>query len=212
MRHRVKGRKFNRTSEHRRALMRNLASSLLKHKKITTTTEKAKELRKFVEPIITKAKNDSVAARRYISNDIKDRGVVKELFSDIVAKIGDRPGGYTRVVRLGQRKGDGAELSIIELVDYSGIVKPKSSKKGKGEEATVEKVEDKKQEKEESKKEEPVEEKKEKKEKKVTKPKSKKAPAKTKKAEAKDEKKEKKETKTKKAPAKKTTKPKKSDK
>ena len=96
MRHRVKGRKFNRTSEHRRALLRNLATSLLKHKKITTTTEKAKELRRFIEPIITKAKTDSVAARRYVSDDIKVRSIVKELFTDVVAKIGDRPGGYTR--------------------------------------------------------------------------------------------------------------------
>ncbi len=192
MRHRVKGRKFNRTSEHRLALMRNLATSLLKHKKIMTTTEKAKELRRFVEPIITKAKTDSVAARRYVSDDIKDRNIVKELFGEIISKVGERAGGYTRVVRLGQRKGDGAELALIELVDFSGIVKPKAPKKGKAEaEASVEKTEDKKEEV----KEEAKEEKKEK----AAKPKSKKAPIKPKKTT------EKKETKEKKAPTKKTS-------
>ena len=191
MRHRVKGRKFNRTSEHRRALMRNLATSLLKHKKITTTLEKAKELRGFIEPIITKAKTDSVASKRYVNDDIKDRSVVKELFTEIVAKIGERPGGYTRVVRLGQRKGDGAELAIIELVDFSGIIKPKPAKKAKGEEAPVEtKTEDVKEEKAEGKKE--------------AKPKAKKAPAKEKKPAEKKTTKEK-ATKEKKAPAKRTS-------
>lgn len=133
MRHRVKGRKLKRTSSHRRATLIALATALLKHKKIKTTIAKAKELRTFVEPIITKAKTDSVAARRYVYNDIKDRDLIKELFGDIVAKIGDRPGGYTRIVKLGQRKGDAAELAIIELVDYSGIVKPKAPKKEKAE-------------------------------------------------------------------------------
>ncbi|MEW5842142.1 MAG: 50S ribosomal protein L17 [Bacteroidota bacterium] len=136
MRHRVKGRKLGRTSSHRLATLRVLASSLLKHKKITTTIAKAKELRGFVEPLITKAKTDSVHTRRYVSDQIKDRNIVKELFSEIVTKVGDRPGGYTRVVHLGQRKGDGAELAIIELVDFSGIVKPKSPKKSKGETET----------------------------------------------------------------------------
>jgi large subunit ribosomal protein L17 len=133
MRHRVKGRKLKRTAEHRLATLRNLASSLLKHKKITTTLAKAKELKTFVEPLITKAKTDSVAARRYVAVQIHDKSLIKELFTDIVAKIGDRPGGYTRVIRLGLRKGDAAELAIIELVDYSGIVKPKSPKKTKEE-------------------------------------------------------------------------------
>lgn len=133
MRHRVKGRKLGRTSEHRLATLRNLASSLLKHKKIKTTIAKAKELRSFVEPIITKAKTDSVAARRFVASDIQDRSLIKELFTDIVAKVGDRPGGYTRIVRLGQRKGDAAELALIELVDYSGIVKAKAPKKSKDE-------------------------------------------------------------------------------
>ena len=136
MRHQVRGRKLGRTASHRLALLKSLATSLLKHKKITTTTAKAKELRGFVEPIITKAKTDSVHTRRYVSDVIKDKGVVKGLFTDIIPKIGERAGGYTRVVKLGQRKGDGAELSIIELVDFSGIVKPKAPKKTKSEAKT----------------------------------------------------------------------------
>ncbi|MBI1938897.1 MAG: 50S ribosomal protein L17 [Ignavibacteriales bacterium] len=133
MRHRVKGRKLKRTSSHRRATLRALATALLKHKKIKTTLAKAKELRVFVEPLITKAKTDSVAAKRHVYDDIKDRDVLQELFGDISAKVGSRPGGYTRIVKLGQRKGDAAELAIIELVDYSGIVKPKAPKKEKAE-------------------------------------------------------------------------------
>ena len=136
MRHRVKGRKLGRTSSHRLATLRALATSLLKHKKITTTVAKAKELRGFVEPLITKAKSDTVHARRYVSDQIKERSIVKELFGEIVAKIGERPGGYTRIVLRGQRKGDGAELAIIELVDYSGIIKPKAPKKSKSETET----------------------------------------------------------------------------
>jgi large subunit ribosomal protein L17 len=136
MRHQVRGRKLGRTASHRHALLRSLATSLLKHKKITTTTAKAKELRGFVEPLITKAKTDSVHTRRYVSDKIKDKEVVKGLFTDIIPKVGERAGGYTRVVKLGQRKGDGAELSIIELVDFSGIVKPKAPKKTKSEDKT----------------------------------------------------------------------------
>ncbi|NMB81313.1 MAG: 50S ribosomal protein L17, partial [Ignavibacteria bacterium] len=118
-----------------------------------TTVAKAKELRSFVEPLITKAKTDSVASRRFVATQIHDRSILKELFNDIVAKIGDRPGGYTRIVKVGQRKGDAAELAFIELVDYSGIVKPKAPKKAKEEEtpksdeAKAEAAEQKKEEK-----------------------------------------------------------------
>ncbi len=129
MRHNVKGRKLGRTASHRAATLRNLATSLIKHKKIKTTVAKAKELRSFIEPMITRAKTNSVHARRIVSDDIKEREMVTELFGNIVEKIGDRPGGYTRIVRLGQRKGDAAEMAIIELVDFSGIVKPKAPKK-----------------------------------------------------------------------------------
>ena len=129
MRHQVKGRKLSRTASHRKATLRNLATSLLKHKKIKTTTAKAKELKVFVEPMITKAKEDTVAARRHIAKDIKDRDVLKELFTEIVEKVGNRPGGYTRVIKLGNRLGDAAEMSIIELVDFSNITPEKKSKK-----------------------------------------------------------------------------------
>ncbi|RMD50811.1 MAG: 50S ribosomal protein L17 [Ignavibacteria bacterium] len=131
MRHRVKGRKLGRTSAHREATLRLLATSLLKHKKIKTTVAKAKELRTYVEPLITKAKNDTVANRRHVARFIKDKEVVKELFGEIIEKIGDRPGGYTRIVKLGQRRGDAAEMAIIELVDFAaeGEEKPKKAKK-----------------------------------------------------------------------------------
>jgi len=152
MRHRVKGRKLKRTASHRLALLRSLATSLLKHKKIKTTVAKAKELRTFVEPIITRAKENTVHARRVVNADIKDRAVVKELFDEIAPKVGERPGGYTRVVKLGQRKGDAAEMAIIELVDYSGIVKPKESKSKKEEtKPTEEKKSEVKEEKKEKK-------------------------------------------------------------
>ena len=133
MRHRVKGRKLSRTASHRMATLRSLSTALLKHKKIKTTLAKAKELRTFVEPLITKAKDNSVNSRRFIARHINDKDVVKELFSEIVEKIGDRPGGYTRVVKLGNRPGDGADVAIIELVDYNNLsdkkAKPSSDKK-----------------------------------------------------------------------------------
>jgi large subunit ribosomal protein L17 len=166
MRHSVRGRKLGRTASHRAATLRLLATALFKHKKIKTTVAKAKELKKYAEPMITRAKNDSVHARRIVAADIQDKAVLKELFGEIVAKVGDRPGGYTRVVRLGQRKGDGAEMAIIELVDFSGIVKAKAPKKSKEEVSPVE-------EKAEAVKEE-------KKEKKAAKPKAEKKPAKAK--------------------------------
>lgn len=125
MRHRVKGRKLGRTASHRQATLNSLATQLLRYKKIRTTTAKAKETKRFVEPLITKAKKNDTAARRYVARFIKDKEVLKELFSDIVEKVGDRPGGYTRVVKLGNRAGDAAELSIIELVDYNEITAPK---------------------------------------------------------------------------------------
>lgn len=142
MRHGVKGRKLGRTASHRSATLKLLATSLLKHKKIKTTAAKAKELRRYVERIITRAKTDSVHSRRVIAEKINDREVLSELFSGIVEKVGERPGGYTRVVHLGQRKGDGAHMAIIELVDYSGVIKPKAPKKTKGEDKPVEGTED----------------------------------------------------------------------
>ncbi len=137
MRHRVKGRKLNRTASHRTATMRALATALIREKKIRTTVAKAKETRVFVEPIVTRAKNDTVAARRIIAKDIQDKEVLKELFNEIIPKIGDRPGGYTRVVKLGRRLGDAAEMAIIELVDYNDIVERKKPRKAKTEDAKV---------------------------------------------------------------------------
>ncbi|KUG26506.1 lsu ribosomal protein l17p [hydrocarbon metagenome] len=125
MRHRVKGRKLGRTASHRHATLNALATQLLRYKKIKTTLAKAKETKKFVEPLITKAKKNDISARRLVARFIKDKEVLKELFSDIVEKIGDRPGGYTRIVKLGHRDGDAAELAIIELVDYNEIAAPK---------------------------------------------------------------------------------------
>ncbi len=143
MRHRIKGRKLGRSTSHRLATLRSLATALIKHKKITTTLAKAKQTRLFVEPLITKAKNDSVHSRRLVASQIHDKEVVKELFGEVAEKIGDRPGGYTRIVKLGNRVGDGAEMAIIELVDYNnvGAKKPKKSKK-KAEPKPKEKIEE----------------------------------------------------------------------
>lgn len=121
MRHRVRGRKLNRTASHRLATFRALATALFREKKIRTTISKAKELRGFAEPLISRAKEDTVANRRQIARHIQDKDVLKELFSEIVPKVGDRPGGYTRIVKLGQRRGDAAEMAIIELVDYNDV-------------------------------------------------------------------------------------------
>jgi large subunit ribosomal protein L17 len=135
MRHRVKGRKLNRTESHRLALMRALTTSLLKHKRIKTTTAKAKEARRFVEAIITKARKGDLHSQRQVMSQIHDKEVIKELFGEIVTKIGDRPGGYTRVVKLGHRKGDAAEMSILELVDYNDVANQKAEERKERKEA-----------------------------------------------------------------------------
>ena len=128
MRHNVKGRKLGRTSSHRKATMQALATSLLKHKRIKTTLAKAKELRGFAEKLITKARKGDLHSKRQVMQFLRDKEVVKELFGEIVSKIGDRPGGYTRVIKLGQRFGDAAQMAIIELVDYNEIVTAKAEK------------------------------------------------------------------------------------
>ena len=117
MRHRVKGRAFGRTAEHRRAMMRNMATSLFLHGRVETTTEKAKELRRYAEPLITKAKRGDLHARRIVARDIQDQEALQKLFTEIAPKYAERPGGYTRVLHLGHRPGDAADVSIIELVD-----------------------------------------------------------------------------------------------
>jgi len=172
MRHRVKGRKLGRTASHRHATLNALATQLLRHKKIKTTLAKAKETKRFVEPLITKAKKNDLSARRYVARFVKDKEVLKELFSEIVEKIGDRPGGYTRVVKLGYRAGDAAELAIIELVDYNEIAAPKKkeTKESKAAEETKAKKSKKAPKKEEAEEAAVIEENKEEKaEKKTTK-------------------------------------------
>jgi len=122
MRHNVKGRKLGRTASHRKATLNSLATSLLKYKRIKTTLAKAKETRTFAEKLVTKARKGDLHAKKQVVDLIKDKEVVKELFSEIIPKIGDRPGGYTRVIKLGHRMGDAAQLAIIELVDYNEVV------------------------------------------------------------------------------------------
>ena len=116
MRHRNKGRKLSRTHTHRKALLRNMATSLFRHERIETTTAKAKELRPVAERLITLARRGDVHARRLAGRKIQDRDVLGKLFDDIAPRYSERPGGYTRILRLGHRKGDGAEMSLIELV------------------------------------------------------------------------------------------------
>lgn len=129
MRHRVKGRKLGRTASHRKATLIALATALLKHKRIKTTLAKAKETRGFVEKLITKAKKGDLHAHKQVMDVMKDKETVKELFAEIVQKIGDRPGGYTRVVKLGNRLGDAAQMAIIELVDYNDIITAKAEER-----------------------------------------------------------------------------------
>ena len=129
MRHRVKGRKLGRTASHRKATLIALATALLKHKRIKTTLAKAKETRGFVEKLITKAKKGDLHAHKQVMDVIKDKETVKELFAEIVQKIGDRPGGYTRVVKIGNRLGDAAQMAIIELVDYNDIITAKAEER-----------------------------------------------------------------------------------
>ncbi|PLW97025.1 MAG: 50S ribosomal protein L17 [Marinilabiliales bacterium] len=122
MRH---GKKFNhlgRTSAHRKAMLGNMASSLIMHKRINTTVAKAKALRKYVEPLITKAKEDTTHNRRVVFSYLQDKNAVSELFREISQKVADRPGGYTRIIKTGRRLGDGAEMAMIELVDYNELL------------------------------------------------------------------------------------------
>lgn len=117
MRHRKNGRKLNRTASHRRAMLRNMATSLFLHERIETTTAKAKELRPYAERLITLAKRGDLHARRLAAAKVRDRAVVGKLFDEIGPRYSDRPGGYTRILKLGARKGDAAEMSLIELVN-----------------------------------------------------------------------------------------------
>ena len=130
MRHNKKFNHLGRTASHRNAMLSNMACSLIKHKRITTTVAKAKALKKFVEPLITKSKDDTTNSRRVVFSNLQDKQVVTELFKEISVKIADRPGGYTRIIKTGNRLGDNAEMCFIELVDYNeNMAKEKVAKK-----------------------------------------------------------------------------------
>jgi large subunit ribosomal protein L17 len=121
MRHGKKVNHLGRTSSHRNALLRNLANALIKYKRINTTVAKAKALRVFIEPLITKSRNNTTHSRRTVFSYLQNKESVKELFDAIAEKVGDRPGGYVRILKTGFRKGDAADMAMIELVDYNEI-------------------------------------------------------------------------------------------
>ncbi|MBJ34575.1 MAG: 50S ribosomal protein L17 [Flavobacteriaceae bacterium] len=127
MRHGKKIIKLGRKSAHRKAMLANMAVSLLEHKRITTTSTKAKALKIFVEPLITKSKNDSVHNRRLCFSKLRNKLGVQILFDDISKKVADRPGGYTRIIKLGNRLGDNASMAMIELVDFNDLYNVDSS-------------------------------------------------------------------------------------
>ena len=130
MRHNKKFNHLGRTASHRNAMLANMACSLIKHKRITTTVAKAKALKKYVEPLLTKSKNDTTNSRRVVFSYLQDKYAITELFKEISVKIADRPGGYTRIIKTGHRLGDNAEMCFIELVDYNeNMAKDKAAKK-----------------------------------------------------------------------------------
>ncbi|MDD7256920.1 MAG: 50S ribosomal protein L17 [Prevotellaceae bacterium] len=118
MRHNKKFNHLSRTASHRKAMLANMAISLIMHKRITTTLAKAKALKKYVEPLLTRSKDDSTSSRRVVFRYLQNKEALKELFGIVAEKIGDRPGGYTRVIKLGTRQGDAAQIAFIELVDF----------------------------------------------------------------------------------------------
>jgi large subunit ribosomal protein L17 len=132
MRHLKKFNHLSRTSSHRKAMLSNMAASLILHKRINTTLAKAKALRSYVEPLITKSKDDSTHSRRVVFSYLQNKEAVAELFRDISQKIADRPGGYTRILKTGNRLGDNAEMCMMELVDYNeNLLAEKEDKKVK---------------------------------------------------------------------------------
>ena len=139
MRHRKSFNHLGRKSQHRKAMLSNMASSLILHKRINTTLAKAKALRTYVEPLITKAKEDTTHSRRVVFSYLQDKNAVTELFREVSAKVADRPGGYTRIIKMGNRLGDNADMALIELVDYnehmlseSKGTKSKSTRRSRG--------------------------------------------------------------------------------
>ena len=131
MRHNKKFNHLSRTASHRAAMLSNMACSLIKHKRITTTLAKAKALKVYVEPLITRSKTDTTTSRRVVFRYLQNKYAVTELFKEISVKVADRPGGYTRIIKLGSRQGDGADMCFIELVDFDeNMAKtPKAAKK-----------------------------------------------------------------------------------
>ena len=121
MRHGKKHNHLGRKTAHRKALLHNLANALITHKRITTTLAKAKALRVFVEPLVTKAKSNTTHARRVVFSYLQNKEVIMELFGPVAEKVADRPGGYVRIIRTGFRKGDGAEMAMIEFVDFNEV-------------------------------------------------------------------------------------------
>ena len=131
MRH---GKKFNhlgRQTAHRKAMFANMACSLIEHKRINTTIAKAKALRQYVEPLITKSKDDTTHNRRIVFSYLRNKYAVTELFKEVSVKVADRPGGYVRIIKLGNRQGDNAPMAMVELVDYNTIYNPNNKKKKK---------------------------------------------------------------------------------
>ena len=149
MRHNKKFNHLGRTASHRNAMLANMAASLIlsEHKRITTTLAKAKALKKYVEPLITRSKNDTTTPRRVVFRYLQNKYAVKELFGAVAEKVGNRPGGYTRIIKLGTRQGDAAEIAFIELVDFdenmaktskAAAKKTRRSRKSKAEETPAE--------------------------------------------------------------------------
>ena len=145
MRHGCKQNKLSRTHAHREAMLSNMASSLIKHKRIETTLAKAKVLRKYVEPLINRSKMDSTASRRLVFSYLQDKEAVTELFREISQKVANRPGGYTRILKTGIRRGDNSQMAMIELVDYNENmlkenkpVKAKTTRRSRTKKATAE--------------------------------------------------------------------------
>jgi large subunit ribosomal protein L17 len=128
MRHGDKINNLGRTAAHRRAMLANMAASLIEHKRISTTLAKAKALRRYVEPLVTKSKDNSTHSRRVVFGYLQSKEAVTELFGPIAEKIGERPGGYLRVIKLGFRRGDGAETALIEFVDFNDVYNPNAGK------------------------------------------------------------------------------------
>jgi large subunit ribosomal protein L17 len=137
MRHGKKVNHLGRKTAHRKAMLANMACSLIEHKRINTTVAKAKALKQFVEPLVTKSKEDTTHNRRIVFSRLRQKDAVTELFKEVSVKVGDRPGGYTRIIKLGNRKGDNADMAMIELVDYNEIynagkaVKKKSTRRSR---------------------------------------------------------------------------------